>query len=258
MAHVELTFRTQTMSALHIGTGLGLAGVVDRRTARRLHTPVDGKDMRLVYIPGSSIKGRLRYHFTQLMHDLNLAVCSPDRHCRFPSSRCPRCVLFGSEALEGQLVFHDAPLTQEWQDLAYERENGSWLNLAEFFETEHRTNVSLSRRRGVAMEQRLFTSEVVARGLEFDAKVTGEVRGVLPALKVNGVDVPAEIVLLVAAARTVTHIGGNKSRGLGRCVIHACDIKVDGKGLSEDMVLSTLTVDVIRRLQDAMAHQSSN
>jgi len=254
MAYVELTFRIQALSALHIGTGLGLAGVVDRRTARRLHTPVDGKDIRLVYIPGSSVKGRLRHHFTQLARELKISVCGPDQHCR-PPSCCPRCVLFGSEALEGQLVFHDAPLTQEWQNLAYEKENGTWLKLSEFFETEHRTNVSLSRRRGVAMEQRLFASEVVARGLDFDAKVTGEVEGLVPALKVNGVDVPAEIVLLIVAARTVTHIGGSKSPGLGRCRIHAYEIKVDGKTLSEEKVLSALTGDVIRRWQNALAHQ---
>jgi CRISPR/Cas system CSM-associated protein Csm3 (group 7 of RAMP superfamily) len=160
--------------------------------------------------------------------------------------------------MEGQLVFHDAPLTQEWENLAYERENGTWLNLAEFFETEHRTNVSISRRRGVAVEQRLFSSEVAARGLEFHAKVSGDVEGVLPPLDIGGVRVPSEIVLLIAAARAVTHIGGSKSRGLGRCAIHAHKIKVDGKELSEDKVLSALTAEVIKGWKNALAHQDSN
>lgn len=255
MPQVELTFRIQAKSALHIGTGLGLAGVVDRRTARRLHD----KDVRLVYIPASSVKGRLRWHFTQLARNLfgKKAICDPDQHCR-TLPFCPICVLFGSEALEGQLAFHDAALAKEWQNLAYARDYGGSLKLADFFETERRTNVSISRRRGVAIEQQLFASEVASSELEFDAKVSGEVTGVLPPLKVNGVDVPAEIALLIIAARTVPHIGGSKSRGLGRCSIQAQEIKVDGITLTEQQALSSLNANVIRGWKDAMAHRSAN
>jgi len=254
MAQVEVTFRIHAKSALHIGTGLGLAGIVDKRTARRLHP----NDLRLVYIPGSSVKGRLRWHFTQLARNLfgSKAVCGPDRHCR--ATPCPCCILFGSEALEGQLVFHDATLTREWQNLACATENGYPLKLTEFFETEHRVNISISRRRGVATEQRLFASEVASPELEFDAKVSGDITGVLPSLKVNAVGMPAEIALLIIAARTVTHIGGGKSRGLGRCQIEAEEVRVDDAALGEQQVLSLLTADMIRGWKDALAHRGAN
>src|SRR4051794_34060618 len=110
---VDLTIALR--SALHIGTGLGLAQILDDRIVQGRHPLVEGAD--LPYIPGSSLKGRLRAHVRQLSADLgwNLQQRSG-----------AEARLFGFDDTPGSLVFADAYLA----DLGLARsltENGGAL-----------------------------------------------------------------------------------------------------------------------------------
>lgn len=190
---IDIHLRLELASGLHIGTGYGLAGYLDARTL----TGSNGHPL----IAGSSLKGRLRFYADQLLPG------RPDEE------KAPLVTLFGKENQEGCLFFGDLHLAKAWQDLAAQSGGRS---APPGLLTQRRTNVMLSRLRGVALERRLFTVEAAAPHLTFE----GEISGVLPdsgrVLTIDGRSLPQDLALLVAACYAFTHLGGRKSRGLGR------------------------------------------
>jgi CRISPR/Cas system CSM-associated protein Csm3 (group 7 of RAMP superfamily) len=98
---------------------------------------------------------------------------------------CTACRIFGSAWRESAVVFSDLKL-----------QNGEKESL-------FRTGVGISRRLGSAQAERLFTTEMTAKGLRF----AGEVEGLLTR---------KEVGWLLTAFKTVTHLGGDKARGLGQ------------------------------------------
>jgi CRISPR-associated protein Csx10 len=228
MARIEFTLGLRPVSAWHIGTGYGLAGVVDARTART------GEG--LVYVPGSTVKGRVRYRFREVMEALRVDGCPADHPCREADTPCPLCNVFGSIRRSGALFFSDLHLIEDLDDLA-RLEGGRYRPL---FEHETRTNVMISRPRGVAFEQRLFSIEAGAPELYLVGDVTGTVDPCGRTLAVGDRVIPQDVALLVAAARVVTHIGGRKSRGLGRCRLEPTALRVDGETVSVDALLQAL------------------
>jgi CRISPR/Cas system CSM-associated protein Csm3 (group 7 of RAMP superfamily) len=228
MARIELTLGLRPLSAWHIGTGYGLAGVVDARTART------GEG--LVYVPGSTVKGRVRYRFREVTEALGVDGCPPDHPCREADTPCPLCNVFGSIRGSGALFFSDLRLIEDLHDLA-RLEEGRYRPL---FEHETRTNVMISRRRGVAFEQRLFTTEAGAPELYLVGDVAGTLETCERTLDVDQQTVPKDLALLVAAAGIVTHIGGRKSRGLGRCRLEPANLTVDGEDVGVQPLLETL------------------
>lgn len=228
MAQIELDLGLQPLSAWHIGTGYGLAGVVDATTARA------GEG--LIYIPGSTIKGRTRYRFRQVMEALNITGCEPDQPCRGPNTLCPICNVFGSIREGGTLFFSDLQMVDDQADLA-KLDGGRFQPL---FEHAIRTNVMISRPRGVALERHLFTTEVGTPELYLTGDVSGEMMSRGRTLKVGGQTVPQDLALLLAAMGMVTHIGGRKSRGLGRCRLEITDLTVDGNPIDPGGLLKAL------------------
>ena len=190
---IDIRLRLELASALHIGTGYGLAGYLDART----FAGPDGYPL----VPGSSLKGRLRFYTSQLLYSLS------------PDDETPLETLFGKENQEGCLFYGDLRLAQAWQGLASQPDGRT---APQGLVTQRRTNVMLSRLRGVALEHRLFTVEAAAPHLTFE----GDIGGILPdrgrVLEVGGRSLPYDLALLVAACCTLTHLGGRKSRGLGR------------------------------------------
>jgi len=86
------------------------------------------------------------------------------------------------------------------------------------FETGTRTQVQLSRKRGLAAEAHLFTSEFAAEGLTFVARpgFNGRLRLTRMSLAEDP-PVYYELVLLLAGVKTVETLGGSASRGAGAC-----------------------------------------
>ena len=201
MHHLEFDIRLHLGGAWHIGTGLARA-LVDRTTRR------DARGN--VYVPASTIKGRLRNaceHVARLYssQDNSLRACQPPdprRMCR-GSETCLVCRLFGSPYVAGSLFFEDGALTQEVAKVYTAN-----------YQTSPRTRVKLDPRRGTAERGHLFTTEYAEQNLTFDSRVSG----LVPLTPFEGDSNRAhELVLLAAGVRMVRELGGDKSAGFGSC-----------------------------------------
>jgi CRISPR/Cas system CSM-associated protein Csm3 (group 7 of RAMP superfamily) len=196
-AAIELPVTVHVESPLHVGTGYA-RGLVDRTVTR----DSEGN----VYLPGSSFKGRLRDACERLACHYGVSVCGaprPGEMCR-AWEPCLVCRIFGSPGQESGLIIDDGRLTGGWVDTI---ERG-------FGQLGTRTQVQLSRRRGVATEGRLFTSEFAAEELSFGLGITGHLDLTLV------LDQPGryyEIILLLGGLKLVRTLGGGNSRGIGRC-----------------------------------------
>jgi len=189
--------------ALHIGAGHS-RGLIDRTVVR------DGRGR--IYIPGSSLKGKVREACERLAAAQGLRVCQPP----YPQGMCGKnqvpcivCRIFGTPGgrRDESLGLHwdNAYLTKVW--------TGAAKNLPL---TYPRSQVGMSRRRGVARERLLFTNEFAAENLTFQTCINGH----LPLTAV--LDEPGryyELILLLAGLRMVDALGGATSRGAGRCQI---------------------------------------
>jgi CRISPR/Cas system CSM-associated protein Csm3 (group 7 of RAMP superfamily) len=193
-------------SALHIGTGLGLGQLLDELTVQGPHPDVD--DIELPYIPGASLKGRLRHHVRQLS---GVLLNNPQEH------RLAEAHLFGFDNRAGGLIFVDAHLPA-----GLARSLKVDPALSALFVRGERSFVSLSRQRRVALEERLFRIQLAEHGLSFATTVHGH----LPAASAA-----RDLGLLLASARDLTHLGGHKGRGLGRCRIDIGEVRLNGEAL---------------------------
>lgn len=224
---IEMQLRLGLDTPLHVGTGYGMANYLDARTQ------TDHENYP--YIPGSSLKGRLRYYLRRLLSSWNgpADVSAPIEN------------LFGAKDQVGSLFFGNLRLDSEWRNLiARLRQDGTGGNTAaERIQTQRRTNVMLSRLRGVAMERRLFTVETVPPPLAFE----GRIRGYLPdcdrTLTINDQTYPRDLALLIAACSALTHLGGRKSRGLGRCHLNIIEdgLQVNDSGVDPQKLLEALS-----------------
>jgi CRISPR/Cas system CSM-associated protein Csm3 (group 7 of RAMP superfamily) len=201
MELLDFAIRIHMERASHVGTGLG-RGLVDRTTRR------DARGN--VYIPASTIKGRLRdacEHVVRLYsnQDNGLRAChppNPANMCRGKDT-CIVCRLFGSAYVGERLFFEDGVLTAEIVK-AY----------TESYQSSPRTRVKLDPRWGTAARGHLFTTEYVEPNLTFAARVSGR----LPLTSFEGKPAHAyELVLLAAGVRMVKELGGDKSAGFGLC-----------------------------------------
>jgi len=226
-----LTLSLKLLSGFHIGTGYGLSGTVDSRIVR-------GHD-DLPYIPGSSLKGRLRHHLQEMVEALDLILCTPSSPCQ-NSRVCPVCNLFGSTIRPGSLFFSDLHLAGEVASLAQWQRQKSEERLGLLFESQNRTQVMVSRRRGVALEKHLFTMEVGGPELAFSGSISGWLEPMDREMFVEGQNMPSDLAFLVGSLGMVTHIGGCKSRGLGRCQIDVLTLRVNDMSISPLSLLRSL------------------
>lgn len=201
---VELPITITLRTALHIGTGFGLAQLLDDVTVQGAHPHYSGVD--LPYIPGSSMKGRLRAN----LRSLGAALWElPDHTYRASEAR-----LFGFPDTPGSLVFRNAYLQRPAQLLGNQ---GSQARLPYMIRSE-RSFVSLSRQRRVALDKRLFRIELTDHDLTFETRI----QGTLPSAHAR-----RDLALLLVALRDLTHLGGHKGRGLGRCQVTLDVVKLD-------------------------------
>lgn len=188
--HIKVSITLE--SGLHIGTGFGMAKLLDERTIRSPHA--DSPTQTLVpYIPGASLKGRLRACAATLAQELAL-----------PDAEELRELVFGSTRVAGRLIFPDAHIIDEDRTSCIIGDGPS----ARFLAYEERMHVALSRTRRSAREGMLMRIEVASSGLRMETTLRGWLPDERPQL-VRG------LALLVLAIRRTTHLGGHKSRGLG-------------------------------------------
>jgi CRISPR/Cas system CSM-associated protein Csm3 (group 7 of RAMP superfamily) len=217
---IQLALRLELLTPMHVGTGYGLAGYLDARMATDEH----GRP----YVPGSSLKGRLRHYLRRAA--LQLGDDGRD-------DVSAEINIFGEEDRVGALFFSDCHLAAAWQNLN-EQANadtpagnpGSSPALRNPLLGDRRQSVMISRLRGVALEKHLFSTEVAPARLAFEGQIAGRLPDNGRTVRAAGITCPRDLALLVAACQMLTHLGGRKSRGLGSCrlVILPDGLLVDG------------------------------
>jgi len=190
---MRLTLSVNFETPVNIG-GYGAPSFVDRPFRR------DGDGWP--FIPASSLKGRLRYECERLARALGEDVCdgpAPDQMHR-GQEECAICTVFGAPWKSGRI--YPANLTlEEPAELRQARERDEKAPSAEI-----RYNVSLSQRRRVAEEARLFTTEIFLPGIPLTFGGVWEAELTLK-----------ELVLLEAGLGAITALGRGKTGGLGWC-----------------------------------------
>lgn len=216
---VEVQLEVFTRGPLHVGTGYG-ARLLDRVVMR----DAEGH----VYIPATTLKGRARDACERLARLHDLPTCTPprpDRTCRpyDADEPCIVCRVFGGAGIAGGLRWADAHLDEQLRNRLSVKTSEGYKPA---FQTYDRTQVSLSRTRGVAQEGLLFTAEHADRDLHFEATL----RGWMDLTPLSGEEhLYHELILLVAGLKMVSHLGGARSRGYGACTIKPLAITVDGQ-----------------------------
>ncbi len=193
-------------SPFRVGSGLGCTPDLD-------HTAVRDAD-GLPYIPASMLKGRVRSLCKKVA--LTLADTTPayegicdtlhsSEGCKpFPGrSPCIICRMFGSRFFEGALRFTDGLLSEEVRNELRLRRSICPGKL-DFELHQPRAQVGINRRRGVAQAKILFRGETLPETLSFTARIIGELG-------------ETEEQLLAWGVNLLTHLGAQKSRGLGQC-----------------------------------------
>lgn len=232
LATIELSeLDVHVIGPMHIGTGFA-RGLVNRTVMR-------GRD-GFVYIPGSTLKGKARDACEALARLNDLGDCGaphPQRMAKHRNDKCLVCRIFGAPAQPSTLRWHSAQLAPNWR--AALQYNMNKESRSVFGQTTTRTQVQISRTRGLSAEAKLYTSEFAAPGLTFEA--TPALTGCLKLTTMNGIDEPEvyyELVLLLAGLKLIGALGGGQSRGAGKCEITLPQyIRINGREVSVDKQL---------------------
>lgn len=197
-------------------TGLRVGGTETGMEIGAAENPVIKDARGIPYIPGSSLKGKLRsmleYKHNRIGEQGEPCGCGQDL------SNCQVCTIFGPhknpnhQLGPSRIIVRDAFLTEaslkKWEEM---RKEGQ-----EF--TETKTETMIDRRTGIAARGSLRTQERVPAGTEFQLNIT---------LRVFNGDDEARMKSLVTEAldlMTKDYLGGSGTRGYGWVEIK--DIKV--------------------------------
>jgi CRISPR/Cas system CSM-associated protein Csm3 (group 7 of RAMP superfamily) len=206
MTRIDVTLTFQT--PLNIGSGAQRGTLADRAMIKN-H---DGWP----YVPASAFKGCLRHAVEQVATGLGIGVCVTHQDmCPRQNQYCAVCQLFGSPWRPGKLCFARLDLKGP-QELMERKEQ---LRKAQQYPlTTHRCGVAISRRRGVAEDRLLYTTELLEPGVHLIFK--GPMEGELA---------PGQVALVLAGLKALPALGRGKSGGLGWLREVAWDL--DGPGV---------------------------
>ncbi len=213
---IDLHYQLRFHSAFHFGTGLR-TGLIHRGIARSS----DG----FLYVPGSSVKGRLRNQATHLAHLLEVEVREPHDNTdvsEFAPQGDITALIFGSRFRPGTLFFDDAQLCDEDRKFFQPKQNDNRFMTKQ---TETRTQVSISRLTSTARRGMLFSSEYGIPEMRFD----GRIYGYLPGVPTVDDDTKTySLVLLLSALCSLDRLGGNTSMGAGSITCAITRLQVNG------------------------------
>lgn len=231
---ISIGYRLTFATAFHFGTGLR-GGVIHRLVAR------DPDDF--LYVPGSTLKGALRDRCEQLARLFKLPTASPHTEAWTEASPDPDIVarIFGTRFHPGQLYFDDAEMNEQDKKLFAATESAEEIQAARFktWQTEQRTQVSMSRVTRTAQPGLLYTSEYGVRDLRFEGRIVGMLEGApLPESDLG----TYPLLLLVAGLLSLEQIGGQKSAGAGKVSVEipGQSIQVDRQTISVAALLEQL------------------
>ena len=225
LGNLILTGKIRCKTALHIG------GSKDAYEIGGMDNPVIKTIRGVPYIPGSSLKGKLRS-----LLEWSLGKVTSSETCKCGKADCEVCRIFGTSADKGtkfgptRLVVRDAPLTEESED--------ELKALGSTTFTEVKTETAIDRLSGKAKDGSLRPIERVPEGTEFEFSMVYSVysSGDTVEIKdINGekVDVDTDIaffphVLNAMALLEDSYLGGMGSRGSGQ--VEFKDLKLVFRG----------------------------
>jgi CRISPR/Cas system CSM-associated protein Csm3 (group 7 of RAMP superfamily) len=195
----RLDYSLTFSSPVGVFTGLGIAGLVDRFVMR----DAGG----LPYVPGSTVKGRLRFFAERLLAaggaPAGLWIHDPGHpHCKRLENACTVCRLFGNPSLPGLLRIGHARLVRPGPRLVGELLDAG-NNPVVHADAEVRPGVALSRSSRTAFADHLFFDETVPAAAHFAGTlVLGAGAG--------------EERFLIAVGALVDALGARKAAGRGR------------------------------------------
>ncbi len=211
MASSEYSYRLDFRTPLSVFTGVGIAGLLDRIVVRN----AEG----LPYVPGSTVKGRLRFFAERLIRSKSfpgaLWFHSDGPWCKNANTACTICRLFGNPAVPALLRVRDAMLASNWRNL---------IRTSLQFNRNPVIHPDAGIRPGIAVSRTRRT--VLADHLSFDET--------LPPLTFSGtlltrdVLAPEEKRFLIAAGALVDGLGACKAAGGGR-LENGIEIKETGR-----------------------------
>ena len=201
---IKLKLTIKFHSPFTIGSGFDIAGFVDSSTIK------DGNN--LIYIPASSIKGKIRSEFKKIIEGSNAgSVCNSiisnkTEICKHDiNNSCVICRIFGSEMYEGSLIFEDAVMDTESREVLCRTENKRVIPV---FQSSSRTGIRINRLLRTAEKGALFNIEGANPAITFTSNIYGSCHMM-----------DEEYDYFKWTIENITHMGGNKARGMGRCKI---------------------------------------
>ncbi len=198
MAALKIALTVISRTALSVGAGGSVGTLADKSIVR------DGWNRPI--IPGSQVKGKLRWAAEQLLRGLGKDIPSPFEGREREELPTLVRAIFGSPEQRSPLYFADLPgfIGAVTQITALRDSPEQQQSLI-------RPSVALNRHLGTAEEQRLLFQEVAPEPMQFHAERA--IMGQLPDRH--------HAALLWAAIRLTTRWGGAKSRGMGWAEVQA-------------------------------------
>lgn len=192
---MPLQLKVEFETALHHGSGFGIAGVIDRAVLR--------DETGMPYLAGSALKGKFRFAAAQLLHARGLEPCGlAGPWCR-TSPVCLVCQIFGSPLQSGGAVFEDAypaaPADSILRTLI-NNQNSPVLSGG----SDVRSSTAIDRHSRRVRPQHLFSTETLPPLVRFQSHIWGELTA-------------EQADCLRQSAKLLTCFGGDSSRGLGFC-----------------------------------------
>lgn len=202
----RLDFEIELLTGLHIGgsTDTFDIGGADSTVIKNplTHEP---------YIPGSSIKGKLRSLLTKKYGKVSFEKKDPEMVLEKDEIRCLfEPVSTSDELMVSRCIFRDAYLTDESKE-----ELQKHLGLGAFTEIKAENSIDLLK--GKAANPRFI--ERVPRG----AKFSGEI--VLQIYEGDDAEQLKEVVKEALKMLELNYLGGSGTRGYGRVEIHSQDFQ---------------------------------
>jgi CRISPR/Cas system CSM-associated protein Csm3 (group 7 of RAMP superfamily) len=193
-----------------VGSGFGIAGLVDSSTVKDSNG--------IIYLPASSIKGKIKSEFKKNIESLfagfvcNSIISGRKSVCQNKDiqNACIICRIFGSEFYEGSLIFEDAVMDVETQDILGKIEKNKILPV---FQSSIRSGTKINRLLKTTEEGALFSMEGVNPAIVLASNING-----------SCYMSEDEYNYFKGTIQTITHLGGNKARGMGRCIIEIVEV----------------------------------
>lgn len=201
--NINLTLAITFDSPFIVGSGFGTAGLIDLKSVK------DKDD--IVYFPATSLKGKIKAEFKKIMLAIDSSnICNTTinkKICKFDNIKaaCVICRCFGSEFYEGSLIFEDAVMDYETHDILSKIETDKIMPQSQ---SGIRTGIRINRILKTAEDKGLFNFETVNPSIIFTSRIYGDVWLT-----------DEEYIFFKKTIESITHLGGNKARGLGKCSI---------------------------------------